>query len=152
MSVTAWVPSRESWMERFGDWFVPEPNTGCWLWTGTSSGTYPQKYASGRTRLAHRLSYQLLRGPIPAGMQLDHLCRTPFCVNPDHLEVVTARVNTLRGNTPAAANAAKTHCPAGHEYSPENTYIDGGSRCCKACHRRHQRDYLLRREARRLSL
>jgi hypothetical protein len=68
-------------------------------------------------------------------MQLDHLCRVRGCVNPDHLEVVTGATNTLRGISSPAINARKTHCRRGHEFTPENTYIDRGSRRCKACRR-----------------
>lgn len=87
-----------------------------------------------REQYAHRAAYQYLRGPIPDGLQLDHLCWVRRCVNPAHLEVVTARVNTLRGENPAAQNARKTHCHRGHPFDEANTYWrpDGG-RDCKAC-------------------
>jgi len=73
-------------------------------------------------------------------LEIDHLCRVRCCVNPDHLEAVTHRENILRGNTFAAVNAAKTHCPKGHEYTPENTRIHtGGRRQCIACSRAYDR-------------
>jgi len=89
---------------------------------------------------AHRVAWELLRGPIPAGMHLDHLCRNPSCVNPAHLQVVSQRVNNLRGISPPAINARKTHCPAGHPYDAANTYISPeGWRQCMTCRREHQR-------------
>jgi hypothetical protein len=91
----------------------------------------------GKVLLAHRVSYELVKGPIPEGLHLDHLCRTPLCVNPDHLEPVTHRENLLRGNTFAARNAAKTHCVQGHELTPDNLYLrkDRIGRMCMTCRR-----------------
>jgi hypothetical protein len=117
----------------------PDPATGCWIWRGWKN---PEGYGSTtvarRTRLAHRAMYELLVGPIPEGLQIDHLCRTRDCVNPDHLEPVTARENTLRSNAPTAKNARKTHCPKGHPYDEANTYVwkrkGNTHRRCKACH------------------
>ena len=114
---------------------------GCWLWTSTM---IPDGYGSFRigsrvdgTRrrvLAHRFAYELLVGPIPEGLTLDHLCRVRRCVNPVHLEPVTGRVNTLRGENPLAKNARKTHCPQGHPYDLLNTYTDpAGRRHCRTC-------------------
>ncbi|MGC0251548.1 HNH endonuclease signature motif containing protein [Pseudactinotalea sp. Z1748] len=77
-----------------------------------------------RTMGAHRVSYEAFVGPIPDGLVIDHLCRVRECVNPDHLDVVKQRENIMRSPIALGAlNAAKTHCPQGHEYSPENTYI-----------------------------
>ena len=95
----------------------PEPNSGCWLWAGsTNSWGYGQVKFYGRQWQAHRFIYTLVKGEIPQGMDLDHLCRVRGCVNPDHLEPVSERENVLRGKTFAAANAAKTSCPRGHPY------------------------------------
>src|SRR5689334_1886116 len=92
-------------------WAKVQPaDTGCWLWNEGSldwSG-YGQYWYDGATRGAHRVAYGLLVGDIPEGLQIDHLCRTPSCVNPEHLEVVAPKENTLRGNTLPALNAAKT--------------------------------------------
>lgn len=83
---------------------------------------------------AHRIAYQLLVGPIPEGMQLDHLCRNRRCVNPDHLEPVTHAENVRRGLSGAYLRA-RTHCPKGHPYDQANTYVsNSGSRNCRACH------------------
>lgn len=89
----------------------------------------------GKQRYAHRLAYEWAVGPIPPGAQIDHLCREPRCINPDHLEAVTQRENIVRGESPSAVNARKTHCLHGHEFTPENTYRrpDDGNRQCRAC-------------------
>jgi hypothetical protein len=80
------------------------------------------------------LVYELLVGPVGADLTLDHLCRNRACVNPDHLEPVTIAVNVLRGESPPARNARKTHCPQGHEYTPDNTYYNQkGWRACATC-------------------
>ncbi len=97
---------------------------GCWIWQLAQRGT---------SRMAHILSYRTFRGPVPAGLELDHLCRVRSCVNPDHLEAVTPRVNTRRSLSPAARNAVKTHCIHGHEFSLENTYLYRNMRQCRAC-------------------
>ena len=72
---------------------------------------------------AHRVAYELVKGKIPAGLELDHLCRNRICCNPAHLEAVTGRENSLRGVSPWAKNACATHCPRGHPYDAENTYV-----------------------------
>jgi len=109
------------------------PN-GCWVWTAmkTAAG-YGEFWPSGpRMMYAHRLAYELLVGKIPEGLQIDHLCRNPSCCNPEHLEPVTQAENMRRGN--AGKNTReRTHCPHGHEYSPENTRIYNGRRFCKQC-------------------
>lgn len=101
----------------------------CWLWKG-SAAPYGTFWAEGQTRSAHRTIYEIVRGAIPSGLHLDHLCRVPRCVNPWHLEAVTPKVNTLRGETPAAKNLAKSECPKGHPYSHVNS---NGKRCCRVC-------------------
>lgn len=117
---------------------------GCWPWIAkTRSMGYGYFHWQGQQRPAHRVSWQLLRGEIPANADLDHLCRNRVCVNPAHLEPVTHHVNVLRGEGFSGKNARKTHCPQGHEYSPENTIVrtkgDGKStwtsRECRICTR-----------------
>lgn len=114
---------------------VDKQDDGCWLWTATlDSDGYGSLWVQGTMVSTHRFAYELLVGPIPDGLTLDHLCRVRRCVNPDHLEPVTHRENTLRGESFAAANAAKTRCPRGHPYDDENTYVDGdGGRHCRTC-------------------
>lgn len=114
---------------------------GCWLWQGGADHRgYGSFWRDGKGRLAHRESYEMHVGPIPSGMQLDHLCRTPRCVRPDHLEPVTGRVNLLRGSGFAAVNAAKTHCIHGHLLAGDNLRIDReGKRRCEECRRERNR-------------
>ena len=115
----------------------PDLLTGCWIWEGAFQGRYGVYNEPGeRTHSAHRYSYQLLIGPIPDGKQLDHLCRNPACVNPDHLQPVTARENVLRAVTARATiNAAKSVCDKGHN----DWYLWRGHRQCRACKLNHQR-------------
>lgn len=82
---------------------------------------------------AHRLVYELLVGPIPDGLQLDHLCRNRGCVRPDHLEPVTRRTNILRGTGPSAIHARKTQCPHGHPYDRTVTRRGTTERRCSTC-------------------
>ncbi len=105
----------------------------CWLWTAATSHGYGRVQWDGRLHQAHRVVYELLVGSIPEGLTIDHLCRVRNCVNPEHMEPVTNRENILRGEAPSALHAKKTHCPQGHPYSEENTFVANGSRNCKKC-------------------
>ena len=131
---------RPSAIERFDAKFIPVPESGCWLWLGAiSRGGYGVFFVK-KWILAHRAAYELLHGLIPAGMQIDHLCRVRSCVNPQHLEAVTAAVNTRRGSN---AERDKTHCPKGHPYSGENLYVSPKSRGrdCLICKRRRREEF-----------
>src|SRR5215207_7248301 len=122
----------------------------CWPWHGRIDECGYGRVGK-RSLMAHRLAYEEFIGPIPAGMQLDHVCHTrdlscrggvtcPHrrCVNPAHLEVVTQLDNVRRGRG-GQNNVQKTHCPRGHPYDVENTYVWPGAttncRSCKACER-----------------
>jgi|SRR5271157_3784042 len=125
---------------------VPEcrPDLGpCWIWTGCVNdqgyGQIAVTVGVGIVirRYTHIVSYETYVGPIPEGLELDHLCRTRRCANYKHLEPVTRRVNLLRGVGETAKNAAKTSCIHGHPYTEENTYHrpDKNGRMCRACGR-----------------
>lgn len=101
----------------------------------------------GRTAQTHRVAYEALVGPIPDGLQLDHLCRNTGCWRPDHLEPVTCRENLLRGNTFQARNASKTQCVNGHPFTDENTIKRKTGRGCRACQRKHLADHRARQRA-----
>lgn len=105
----------------------------CWEWTGTRSAKGYGVFSGVR---AHRAAYELLVGPIPAGLTIDHLCRNRACINPAHLEPVTNRENILRGESPSAIHARASHCPKGHQYDGANTWTDRrGWRTCRECRR-----------------
>jgi len=116
---------------------------GCWLWQGfTNPKGYARAKFNGRNWLLHRLVYELMEKAIPAGKVPDHLCRVRHCLNPGHLEIVTPRINTLRGDTIPARHLAKTHCHNGHEFNEANTYLFGPEkkwRQCKVCRRERSR-------------
>lgn len=111
------------------------PQSGCWEWTGAKQwGGYGIIVWEDRSRLAHRIIFQLLVSGIPSDLHCDHLCRVRHCVNPAHIEIVTNKVNVLRGKGAPAQNARKTHCSLGHPLSGENLYLDSkGGRECKTC-------------------
>lgn len=130
-------------LERFEHFTMPEPNTGCWLWNGeiTLWGYGHLSYA-GRKLRAHRVSYELFKGPIPVGLEIDHLCRVRCCVNPDHLEAVTRSANMRR--SPLIMRRGRTHCKNGHPY---DGWHSDGYRICRTCNRQAYRRYDAKRRA-----
>lgn len=139
-----------SLLTRFLAKFAIDPVSGCWNWTAfINEGGYGMITNDRKPRRAHRISYEIHVGPIPNGLDLDHLCRNRRCVNPSHLEPVTRKENLRRsptackagGVTTAALVRARKACPQGHLYSVENTVLtnDGKWRKCKECHRAQER-------------
>lgn len=126
-------------VERF--WRKVNKTEACWLWTGAlcqGYGVFHEGSGRGNTHQtrAHLYAYRLLVGPIPEGLQLDHLCRVRSCCNPDHLEPVSRYENLARGvGTIIAVNSAKTHCPRGHEYDRTYYWAQGVKRGCSTCDR-----------------
>lgn len=123
----------------------------CWIYAGYKAPSgYGQVYIESRKgpAMAHRLVYEALVGEIPEGLHLDHLCRNRACVNPDHLEPVTRKVNILRGESPFALNSRRTHCVKGHELTSDNIYHrkDRNTRECKACRDTAVKRYLIKKE------
>lgn len=129
--------------ERLQKKIIPEPNSGCWLWTGalTHDG-YGRIRVQGKQKLIHRVVFEFYKGSILKELQLDHLCRVRCCANPEHLEMVTCAQNIQRGNT-GLNHSSKTHCPQGHPYTEENTRYWFGrgvrARYCRVCRRIDQR-------------
>lgn len=131
-------------------WAKVEKTETCWLWTGAKSDTgygtiwTPSRGGASKKMLTHRWAYEALVGPIPDGLVLDHTCRVRECVNPEHLEAVTQQENVLR------YTRTITHCPQGHEYTPENSYFKPNrqSRMCRECNRQQSRRWTAERAGR----
>lgn len=109
----------------------------CWPWLACRmKDGYGVFRLGGELKKAHRIAYELIKGEIPEGLQLDHICRNTSCVNPSHLEAVTCRENVLRSDNTASKNARKTHCKYGHGFSKQNTFWHpDGRRECRICRR-----------------
>lgn len=139
--------------DRFMRFVEMVPWSGCWIWMGSTSGDkdHPE-YDYGKFRLtkmnyAHRVSYEMFRGPIPDGLQVDHLCRVRLCVNPFHLEPVTQLENVVRGRS-GEHQLNRAHCPKGHPYDDTNTlYLPpndrrkSANRMCRECSRERRRQW-----------
>lgn len=127
-------PATAMYNQRFLFWVRKGSDADCWLWTGAlDQDGYGFLNISEKSVRAHRWSYELNVGPIPDGLVIDHLCRVRHCVNPAHLEPVTNGENVMRGEGLAPTLARVTHCPQGHEYNEENTYVKPGGRNHRAC-------------------
>jgi len=118
----------------------------CWYWVAVLSGNgYGQFWLNGKMKLAHILSYEDKFGKTPDGLELNHICRNRKCCNPDHLEAITHSENIQKG---ISVNRNKTHCPQGHEYNEENTYIrsNRNHRECRICKRIQCSQYYQRKQ------
>lgn len=138
-------------MDRFFSKVSGQSGDGCWLWTGAlryGYGHFRVGGRQGRREMAHRFAYEKLIGPIPSGLDLDHLCRVRNCVNPRHLEPVTRKTNILRGESHLAQQARRLECIHGHALQGENLYVTPqGRRQCKECRRTSLRRLYRRRTA-----
>jgi hypothetical protein len=133
------VISRITAEDRF--WAKVDKTDGCWLWQGIDNGNgYGRFGLYGKSVYAHRFAYELLVGPIPEGLHLDHLCRVRLCVRPSHLEAVTQVENNRRAPRP---KRTRLHCPRGH--LKDGIRSDGGF-FCRECNRRSAREYQRRRK------
>ncbi len=140
--IGAGIVANRNILDRFMKYVSPEPNSGCWLWLGVltqlssvdgrGSEGYGRCSCNGKTAAAHRVAYELLKGPIPEGLELDHLCRVRCCVNPDHLEPVTKDENFRRG-LQGVLRSPITHCHNGHAFEGRNVMTFGKSRHCREC-------------------
>lgn len=146
-------------MRRPGDTAAPllvrimrrvDKTESCWLWTGSVSGGYGRVYGGDGRRspvIVHRALYEATVGPIPEGLQLDHLCRNQLCVNPAHLEPVTARENQRRAAEANGDCQYASHCYRGHAFTEDNTRVSVDKhgyehRVCRTCRAEYMREYM----------
>lgn len=144
------TPKKKTPEDRF--WEKVQKTETCWNWKGAADQKGYGRFGikQGLIVLAHRFSYELLVGPIPVGLTLDHLCRNPSCVNPAHLEPVTLSENLRRSTFHEKAKewqAGITHCPKGHLLSGDNLYLHNGHRHCIKCDREATRVWRAKNKA-----
>lgn len=140
-------------LDRFHGHYRVDESTGCWVWkSALDSAGYGLFQIGQKTYRAHRWGYQQMVGPVAADLHMDHLCRNPPCVNPEHLEPVTPRVNTIvRGMGANAIRHREAKCIAGHDVTGDNLYVPPSNptwRQCKECTRRRTRENQRIRRAR----
>lgn len=135
-------PLHERWAEQV-EW-----TPTCWIWRGAKRQVRPNIWygniglggSTGRGLYAHRVAYELFHGPIPKGLEIDHVCRNKMCVNPDHLEAVTRSVNIRRAVPYRKPRKLEPYCKRGHPRTPETTYLrPNGQAECLPCKRRARR-------------
>ncbi len=128
---------RQPAIDRFWQFVEPEPNTGCWLWSGAinTSGYGELKVARHQVE-AHRFAYEYYRGPIPLNLESDRLCRTRSCANPWHIEPVTRHENWLRGESFTRVQARRDTCSRGHLF---DLIRPNGGRDCSICRQERNR-------------
>lgn len=125
------------------------PDLGpCWEWTGYVAKHGYGKVVRGSVEFyTHRVAYEMEVGPIPDDLVIDHLCRNTICVRPSHLEAVPSGINVLRGESPLAKNARKTHCKRGHLLDGGNVTYRKEGRVCAVCRReRDRRAYAVKKQ------
>lgn len=132
--------------ERFLSKAIPEPNSGCWLWTGSQCNPrygYGSFSIDRKYQVAHRVAWMMFRGPIPYGMEIDHKCKSPHCVNVDHLRVVTKSENL------AHRTKERSVCNRGHKLYGDNVSVVSGIRRFRICRMAtRQRANAIRRQMR----
>lgn len=131
-------------------WEKTQITDGCWEWTGRiAHNGYGRIWVERSTKPAHRVAYEHLIGPVPDGLELDHLCRNKRCVNPDHLEPVTHAENCRRADIALGIRSAITHCSFGHEFTNRNTAYRARKgavhRVCRKCTSRRTTEYRRRK-------
>jgi len=136
--------------QRFWFYLGKHPKNECWPWTRAKCNGYGMMWSKskGKSVRVHRFAYEEIVGVIPPGLTIDHVCRNRSCCNPEHLEPVSNKENTLRGEGVTAINARKTHCIHGHSLDEDNVFITSKNyRYCRTCGRDAMTRYLRKRSA-----
>lgn len=137
-------------IERFEEKII-KVNGSCWIWNAGHNGLGYGRFWNGEKQIySHRFSYEFFKSPIPEGFVIDHLCKNPFCVNPEHLEAVTQKINYRRGDHPeiylSGGLRKKTHCKSGHPFDEKNTGLNINRRYCKQCARDSSLKYIRKKQ------